>query len=441
MGKVEWNNTLQLLKIRKRESKSFLYISILLIAMFVFSVVPMIFNSFNDSFTLNYTVMVIYSKIGLILSIIAGIFFTMDYQNYNYKYEIYSSNNKTSFVSYGLFCYILLLKVQIIALLLYVIQYGIFNLLYVLKGNIYFAYEFNRLYLLTGFFLYLLYGFLAISVIIFIGSLNRKYIRIPKILFMVFIVLCTVSFSYIKKYINMADNIVINFIVKESRILIFIIKTVSISLVLIVLSILLNLHSYNNKKERNYGYITLIACIGIFIILRSFSYDTSSITMINEPVVENEVYDYELYKLNRSKEQNEYQINLNELTNGEIIKIYLAEEDKRNFSIQRYNINSKTNDNIIVRFIPNKNNVNKIDVVSYMNPQLDIKCINDEIHFNVLYKENIHVIFLEPYSMLKQFAFFKGKGVLKEFNGNSFGNALGKIILYVPENISIKIVE
>ncbi len=442
MGKVEWNNTLQLLKIRKRESKSFLYISILLIVMFAFSVVPMIFNSFNDSFTLNYTVMVIYSKVGLILSIITSIFFTIDYQSYNYKYEIYPSNNKTNFVSYGLFCYIHLVKVQIIALILYVIQYGIFNLLHVLKENIYFAYEFNILYLLTGFFLYLLYGFLAISVIIFIGSLNRKYIRIPKIVFIVFIVFCTISFSYMKKHINMADNIVINFIVKESSILIFIIKAVSISLALIALSILLNKHSYNNKKERNHGFITLIACIGIFIILNNYGYGASSITTMREAVVENyKIYAEEVYKSNSSEAKSEYQIKLNELTSGENIKVYLAEEDKRDFSIQQYNFSPKANKNIIVHFIPNKNTVNGIDVASYMNPQLAIRYIYDEIHLKVLSKKNVQVVFMEPYSMLKQFVFFKDKGVLKEFYGNRYEKIPGEIIFYVPEGVSMKIVE
>lgn len=403
----------------------------------------MIINSFNESFSLSYEeVMVIYSKIGLILSIIAGIFFTLDYQNYNYKYEIYSSNNKTSFVSYGLFCYMHLVKVQIIALLLYVTQYGIFSLLHVLKGNIYFAYEFNIIYLLTGFFLYLLYGFLAISAIIFIGSLNRKYIRIPKILFIVFIIFCTISFSYIKKHINMADNIVINFILKESSILIFIIKMVSISLVLIALSILLNKHSYNNKKERNYGFITLIACIGIFIILNGYSYGTSSITTMREAVIENyKIYANEVYKLNSSEAKSEYQIELNELTSGENIKIYLAEEDKRNFSIQIYNFSPKTNENVIVHFIPNKNNVNDIDVASYINPQLAIRYIKDEIHLKVQYKKNIQVVFMEPYSMLKQFVLFKDKGVLKEFYGNRYEKIPGEIIFYVPEDVSMKIVE
>lgn len=438
MGKIEWDNTLQLLKIRKKESKSFLYISILLIIVFGSSVISTIRQVYNDSATLNYAVMVIYSKIGFLLSITACIYFALDYQSYNYKYEIYPSNNKTSFVSYMLFCYIFLVKVQIIALLLYTTQYGIFSLIGLLKGNIYFVYKFDILYLITGFFIYLLYGFLVISIIVFIGSLNRKYSWISKISFIVFIILCFMGFSNIRTYINMIDNVVINFIVKESNILIFIIKTASICLALIVLSMLINQYSNNNKKEKNYGYITLIACIGILIVLRSFSYGTSSTTAINEVAVEGGIYDYELYKLNRSKAQNEYQIKINDLTDGEKIKIYLEEGDKRNFSIRRYNL--KANENIIVHFVPYKNYVNKIDVASFMNPQLDIKCINDEIHFKVIYKKNADVVFMEPYSMLKQFAYFKGKGILKEFDGSSYGKTPGKIILYVPENISMKIV-
>jgi len=262
---------------------------------------------------------------------------------------------------------------------------------------------------------------------------------------MIFIVLCAISFYYIniKRYINMVDNLVINFIVKESSILIFIIKTVSISLILIILSILLNQHSYNNKKERNYGYITIIACIGIFIILNNFSYGTtiSSTMMIDEAVVENEIYADEIYKFNRSEAKNEYQIELNELINSENIKIYLAEKDKHNFSIRHYNFSSKANENVIVHFIPNKNNINGIDVASYMNPQLAIRYINNEIHLKVLYKKDVQVIFMEPYSMLKQFEFLKDKGILKEFYGNRNEKIPGKIIFYAPEDVSMKIVD
>lgn len=441
MGKIEWDNTLQLLKIRKKESKSFLYISILLITIFVAGVISTILHIFNDSNTINYADMVTYSNTGLLLSIIACIFFALDYQNYNYKYEIYPSNNKTSFVSYALFCYIFLAKVQIISLLLYATQYGLFSLLNLVKENLFFVYKFNIIYLLTGFFIYLLYGFLVISFIIFIGSLNRKYNWLSKILFIVFIVLCFMNLSNIRTYISIIDNFAINFIVKESNILIFIIKTVSICLVLNVLSMLLNKYSSNNKKEKSYGYITLIACIGIFIILRNISYDTTtSYTTANEVAVESEVYDYGLYKLNRSKAQMEYKINLSEIKDSESIKFYLAEEDKRNFSIHRYNLSSNSND-IIVHFIPEKNIVNKVDVISYMNLQLDIKYVNNGIYFDVLYEDNVYVVFMEPYSMLKQFSYFKGKGILKEFSGSSYGKTPGKIILYVPENISIKIAD
>ncbi len=238
------------------------------------------------------------------------------------------------------------------------------------------------------------------------------------------------------------SNIVINFIVKESSILIFIIKAVSISLALIALSILLNKHSYNNKKERNHGFITLIACIGIFIILNNYGYGASSITTMREAVVENyKIYAEEVYKSNSSEAKSEYQIKLNELTSGENIKVYLAEEDKRDFSIQQYNFSPKANKNIIVHFIPNKNTVNGIDVASYMNPQLAIRYIYDEIHLKVLSKKNVQVVFMEPYSMLKQFVFFKDKGVLKEFYGNRYEKIPGEIIFYVPEGVSMKIVE
>lgn len=321
MGKVEWNNTLQLLKIRKRESKSFLYISILLIILFVASTISTILQIFDNSDTINYVVMEIYSKISFLLSITACIYFTLDYQSYNYRYEIYPSNNKTSFVSYMLYCYIFFVKVQIIALLLHIAQYGIISLIGLLRGNILFAYKFDILFLITGFFIYLLYGFLVASLIIFLGSLNRKYSGILKYLFVIIVALRSYFYNEI---IYIIDNLVINIIVKESSVLKFIIKTVSICLGLIVLSMILNQSSAINKKEKNYGFITLIACIGIFIFLSNFSYGTSSATMINE--VENEIYDDQLY--------------------------------------------------------------------------------DDE-----LYKKNICVVLMEPYYMLNQFAYFKGKGI------------------------------
>lgn len=441
MGKIEWNNTLQLLKIRKKESKSFLYISILLITVFVAGVISTIFRIFNDSTALNYVDMVTYSSSGLLLSIITCIFFAIDYKNYNYKYEIYPSNNKTSFVSYALFCYILLVKLQIISLLLYVTQYGLFRLLNLVNENIYFVYKFNIMYLLTGFFITILYGFLIISFIIFVGSLNRKYNWLSKVLFLVFIVLCLLNLSNIRTHISIIDHSVINFIVKESNILIFIIKTTSICLLLNVLSILLNQYSSNNKEEKSYGYITLIACIGIFITLRNINYDTTtSYTTTNEVAVESEIYDYRLYKLNPSKAQKEYKINLNEIKDSKSIKIYLAEEDKRNYSIHRYNLSSNSDD-IILHFLPDRNIVNKVDVVFYMEPQLDIKYVNNEIYLNVLYEDNVYVVFMEPYSMLKQFAYFKGKGILKECSGSSYQKNMGKIFFYVPNNIKMDIIE
>ena len=80
-------------------------------------------------------------------------------------------------------------------------------------------------------------------------------------------------------------------------------------------------------------------------------------------------------------------------------------------------------------------------MASYMNPQLAIRYIYDEIHLKVLSKKNVQVVFMEPYSMLKQFVFFKDKGVLKEFYGNRYEKIPGEIIFYVPEGVSMKIVE
>jgi hypothetical protein len=182
MGKVEWDNIVHLLKIRKKECVGIRNIFLFLVLMFAMDLIALIQKTFTYASEVSWLTLQVYSLTGFFLMMIACVIYTLGYKEYNISTQIFPQSNKSRFTSYELFCYISFFKIQLATLALYFTQYGISLILSLIKGNIEFAYQFSLQFIVAGFMVNLMYGFIAIAFVILIGALDRKFKWIARII-------------------------------------------------------------------------------------------------------------------------------------------------------------------------------------------------------------------------------------------------------------------
>jgi hypothetical protein len=436
MGKVEWNNTIQLLRIRNKESKVVKVICILLIALFGIDliVIQKVMEHSAELETVSYQT---YSVWAFVLVIISIILISANYREYNRKIQIYPQSNKSRFVSYVLFCYLTLFKVLLFSVFIYLIQYGIFKILTVIYENVELVYEFNIPFILAGFLVNSIYGLLILSLIILFGVLDRKY----RILFRIAAVgvFLLVYISYLSRYYIL--NGFIRFFIGESSIILFTIKGTIILLILVALSL------YINEKTKYYhidkGFIFSKAIIGIsigFVMYFVISYLSFSNTNMETSIVE--VKEPRISYGRSANKEYRYQVDVSHLPDGTTITLNLSNNLENQYPLfydnQAANFTKKQ---IEIDFDPRTKWIDWVDLNQFIEPELEVSLDGNNLNIDLVSKENVKIVFISPFSYMWQFDYFKGKQIFKENAGSMSGNGGGNISIYLPEAINLKVME
>lgn len=424
MGKVDVKNTIQLLKIRNKDNYVAKKICIFLTALFGLDVIGLLKGTLTYSEEIASISPQIYSTWGFILVIFTCIIYTADYKNKNYTYQIFPQNNISRFISYELSCYITFLTVQIYTLFLYLLQYGVTLIMDFLTNNIEFVYHFSIQYIIIGFFVTMMYGFLAISIVILMGTMDRK----SQYIFRGLAIAIFVSWIIMKN--RFVLNRLIEFYTKEPSIILFLAKSICTWIGIVSLYHILNKYTkyYSTEKKTSYAYMLIAGIIPFILLIFIYSpVTTSKVESIN--LTENSL-DWK----NITKYTGHY-VDVSNIPDGTELKIVLSEENKKDFNINYLEMSNRSyKDKIEVDFNPNYRMTNDIDFNKYEKPDLEVKLENNTIYFHVKIKENIKVIFSSPYSVMPQFDYFKGKQIYKEFYGSKGGSGSGTINIYLPKN-------
>ncbi len=435
MGKTELDNTLQLLKIRTKECSEIKGITYILEFLFGIDMISLIKTVFIHDTELQLLSLTTYSNWGFMLMICVCIFYTIGYKNYNDRHQIFPQSNKSRFTSYELFCYISFLKIQLLALLFYCIQYAIGMGLNLVKGNLEYVYQFSLHFTVAGFFVNLMYGFLVIAITILIGAFDRKFqwkFRIIGI-GIIFVV------AILPRYEQQTLFKLVEIVTKETSITLFLVKSICIWFILISIYHITNkfTHYYKAEKEfhlnKLFFVIPIIMAAVFYFFLNTFSNLSNNSTSTSK-VQTNSVNNVREEKLQITVEEADAVVDVSDIPDGSILNITMDEKYRGNYNIIFNENFTNTSDNkILFEYKPPINVIDSIDMNLYIKPELDVKIDDNTLNFNFTTKENVKVIFSYPYSFMRQFDYFKGKQIFKEQNGSMSGSGTGTVTVYLPE--------
>jgi hypothetical protein len=368
-----------------------------------------------------------YSNWSFVLIIFACLYYTVTYNDYNYRHQIYPQNNKSRFLSYMLFCYLSFLKTQAAALGLYFLQLGICGLLDSLKGNIDYAYPVSLFFLISGICVTLLYGFVIISLMVLLGALDRKFnwwFRLSFVGIMV-ILATTQGGSLLIRGIH--------FLTKEYSLPVFIMKALIIWLGFLLLGYIVNAITryYRLQKNFKYYYAIVIGILLLFIIIKGGLSISPYQTSYGSSKV---VPDFVESLLKNAQ----YQVDVSNLPDGTQLNVQMSKEDRVKNNPVSIDTQTKYPDKLLINYTPPANAVNDIDFNKFTKPILILSLDNNILSIRIESMDNRKIIMLYPFSFLQNFDCFK-ESYYKLKSGTSSTSGSGAIYIFPPKGKNIEV--
>ncbi len=442
MDNKQLKNSIELYKIRCRESRTSILI-LMAIPTFLFFldffVVITQVSNYNDApvaFQLNT-----YSQSMLIPLMIFIGFLLFYYKKFNTEHEVFPQTNKSRFLSFLLYNYGLFLKVSVISLLLYLIQYGIISIIAKFNGNVLFAYDFSMTFVLWGFIVNLIYGFLAISLLIFIGVLDRKFGLIFRFIFGGIALLFLISANG-----NSMSEYIIKFVgfwTKEPSLILFTIKSVALWVIVSWLSWIINSNTvyYKSQSQRFPKWIAAtVGLLSIFTIATATLFINNSntnITSHQEISVSEEKYD-----LLRDG-YTQIPLDCSTLNQGDVITIVTDFSPKNESmtvwtnTIDDFKLDAVDVEGLHISYKLPENVVNDVNLNSLSNPEITAKLEGTTLYINYSSDKNQKLLFLAPYSFMDQFEAYKDKNLYNSKLGIYRSSGWGDIRVISEKGIRV----
>lgn len=443
MDRRELKNAVELYKIRNREARLSHFI---LYAIPIFLFVLDLFGVFTQVFY--YTDQVVafelntYSKLSFLFLMIFSLALSFNYNNFNREHQVLPQTNKSRFLSYGLYNYMVFLKISILSLAVYLLQYGIISILASFNGNIHFAYDFSIAFVIWGFIVNLIYGFLAIGLFIFIGVLDRKFGLIFRIIIGAFALLSIVSFNgtsmgtYIMKIVGFWTN--------EPSLILFTLKGVALWLFISGVSWIINNNTiYFKSPSTSHFSKGLVISIGLFLTLTITTVfifmSSSTISSHNKNVSVSETVGFDTHDgyiqlpvdCSNLKEGDVIKIITNFSTSSENLSIWTVSEDD-------YDMNNADIDGLHVSYDLGELFMDNVDLNKFLKPSFEASLEGTNLHINYSYKKNQKVLILSPYSFMNQFDTFKDKNLFNSILGSYRSSGHASLRIISEDGISVR---
>lgn len=419
MGKLELENIKKHLKIRMRDSKGIKRLCDLLLIVFIIDLCNIISDVFHYQADVKLYNATVYSTLGLGLTLIAAIYYLFQYGEYNEKHQIFPQSSTTRFVSFELYCYFINIITQAIALCLYLAQYLICLLLNHFKGNLRLAYRINIPFMITGFFVSLLYGFILLSILFFIGFLINKLRWWALLVYITLFITLLITGSTI-------IGTVLRFYLRESSLLLFLLKAIITWFIFVLLNhILYAKNDIITVRKFIYPNI-IIASVILISILFNFLFTQLSFHEKSTTLYDNNAF-------NPFKDEPSCIVNAGSLPAKSILKINLDQELKAHSIIWTGDTYTNNSENEI-RIFYNPESVFKDDIslISFTNPRITSSLQGNTLSVSLVHDKNIKIVSVYPYDMLMQFKFFQGKKLAAESSGSVLGDKQAALFINVP---------
>lgn len=426
MEKSEWSNIARHLKMRFRDCKGIRITSILLGLLFLGDSSSIIGNlkAYQE-----YPGMVsygVFSDIALGIISIAIIYYSFQYSEYNENHQIFPHTQTTHFIAFELYCYLMNVILQFVALGLYLILYLLCLVLSRMDGNFYEACSFSLPFILTGFFVSLCYGFLYTSFIILIATLVRKFRW-----WALAVYISILAALWITKDLNIIQGI-IDFYSKEASVAVFFLKAIGTLLILEVLNQVIH-PRINNNKIRKFNYPQLIIVIFIlltyFMNLIAFNQRNNTISSTTEVLP--------MDTLPSSTEMPACILDAKSLVPGSTLNIDYEVESMYYCNTSTLYDNSSEN-KIKIYFIPPRDMRNNINLSDFTNPKVEATLTDHTLYLKISHNKNVKIVAIAPFTAPMQFDCFKNKPYSTNYIFSSSTSYPGSIKVVIPKSMQIK---
>ena len=349
--------------------------------------------------------------IGLIISVII-------YRTANAKLSVFPQTNNSRLISSLLINYFTVVMILVMILVMYMVNLGVFKLMSAFSYDIVFALNINYKFIITGFFVYLAYGFLLVSLVEFIGAVLRKWTYYAAIILTALFALFIVNFEKVLESLPGA----LAFLIAEPSLLLFFLKATGLWLAITTITLVVNRYTVfyksHNQILKKGVVITCIIVAAIVIIIPGTLFEvsySSGDVLENDGTFIIDEHDYVSIK--------EFTIDISHLQSGSRVdidgtNIYIMQSDSWVWQTNGSAIVSNTEslysihgDTIVIWYRPAWFLINGIEVLKYTNQQLSVHLEGNTLFLNYSY-DNVHVMLLPIWSLARQFDSFKDMGVL-----------------------------
>ena len=443
MVKDEFANVQNLFKIRlKPYTKAFIWLfiifALILLASLAGTVLMIIENI--DGFSHN---IVTDPSVTILICVFIGYSISVFmYRSANDKLSVYPQTNNSRYISWLLVNYSMMVIFALLILVPYLIHYGVIMLMSAFNDSIHLALNVDFGFIVIGFFVYLIYSFLIISVVELIGAAVRKWSYYAIVTLAALLTLMMVNLE------RVIENIpkVLSFLIFEPSLILFFLKAVGIWLGITAVTLILNHYTvYHKSQNWVLRRRIVIACVIIAVlitILTPILFRFDIVISSNTPASNTGVVRID------SEWSNDQVDNDSFITRAEEIRIDISHLPAGvNINIQGENINVIEDDsiviwssNLITAYINNVDSltdvhgdtlviqywkpwfmVNGIEISKFADPQVTAYLDGDTLFINYTFNRTT-VIILPIWSIVRQFDIFKDKGVL---TGHALGSSGG----------------
>ncbi|MEG2935566.1 MAG: hypothetical protein RR844_03650 [Clostridium sp.] len=439
--KKDLQNTLSLYKIRNQENKGPMLILIgLPVFLFTLDLIGVITRIFTTSNAPTIFELRTYSLFGLFSAIVIAMALLCEYKKHINQHEIFPQSNKNRFLSYVLYNYVLLLKLSLISLVLYLTQYGIISLISNFVSGVQFVYSFSLSFILWGCLVNLLYGFLAVATIIFLGVLDKKY----GVLFRFIIIAFVASLFFNNGFLG---NYFANFLgywTKGPTLISFSLKSICAWLVLSSLTFIINSHTVYYKTQNSRLSAKTISAIGIItvaaIIIPILLIGNSTVITTLDNHTNLAVKD--MFK--PSERYKTIPLSTTHLKSGDTIDVITnCNFENENLYLSSYNASDVRLENEVyylkISYTLPVNVRGTFNLFNYIEPKITATLEDKTLYLNYEYKKNQKLIVLTPYRFMSQFENFKNQTEFKGLSGYSETNIGGRIEILVDDGVNVSL--
>lgn len=423
MVKEEYVNAKNLLSVKiKTQASGFVWFLILAALMLASSLSGTIIGTLVNDAVFRYYYVTDYSVTFIIGLTIAFVILMLMYRQTNAKLSVFPQTNNSRFISSLLlnFQYAILTALSVLAM--YILHQGVIKILSAINGGVRLALSVDVGFITAGFFVFLAYIVMIISIIELAGAILRKWTYYAVAVYAALLALLVIN---IRRFIEYAPEI-LAFIIKEPSLPLFFVKAAGVWIAVTAAAFIINrrtiYHKSQNSAAKKVVMITAITAtaiiafiVPVIVLLNTTSQGVSSMTA----AAYTQTGEYEDYFAG----YDQIRVDVSHLPKGSSLRVEgenLAVPDEDGSLTISGNeaivngedsLNNIQGDTIVIRFKPPSTTINGVELTQFANPRITARLDGDALIVDYIL-DGVNVVILPIWSIAGQFDCFKDKNIL-----------------------------